>query len=343
MEQVYTPSKDYKVLVRCMTYNQSKYIEDALNGFVMQKTDFPFVCLVMDDASTDGEQEVIKAWMERECDMGKAENVEIEKSFITLLPHKTNSSCTFAFYFLKKNLYGTGEKTPLITSWREHCEYEAICEGDDWWIDSLKLQKQSDVIDSSSKIGVCYTKSKVYYQNTATFDNKIGGSDYLGFKSQLLREPIMTLTSMFRIDMYFKYMEEIVPETKGWLMGDTPMWLWFSHNAEIVFIKDITASYRVLEHSASHSSDYNEMKRYNKSLYDIRCFFVTKYCPDDNNIVLKIKDDYCRRNMSCALESKLFREYFSNLRLLSKYSIKDFIRPFYQLIVIPIKRYVQSI
>ena len=40
-------------------YNQSKYIEDALNGFIMQKTNFPFVCVIIDDASTDGEQDVI--------------------------------------------------------------------------------------------------------------------------------------------------------------------------------------------------------------------------------------------------------------------------------------------
>ena len=86
------------MLVRCFTYNQSKYIEDALNGFAMQQTNFPFVCLVMDDCSTDGEQEVIKAWMQRECDMEKSEVIEIPTSVVFIVPHKTNTSCSFAFY-----------------------------------------------------------------------------------------------------------------------------------------------------------------------------------------------------------------------------------------------------
>lgn len=75
MQQIYTHKINYKVQARCLTYNQAKYIEDALNGFAMQQTNFPFVCLVIDDCSTDGEQEVIKSWMNRECDMDKAEYV----------------------------------------------------------------------------------------------------------------------------------------------------------------------------------------------------------------------------------------------------------------------------
>lgn len=157
MEQTYTPKLDYKVLVRCFTYNQSKYIEDALNGFAMQKTNFPFACLVMDDCSTDGEQEVIKSWMERECDMEKAEYVDLELSKVILVPHKSNDNCTFAFYLLKQNLYGTGKKMPLVTPWREHCQYEAMCEGDDYWIIDDKLQKQVDALDNNQQVTMVYT------------------------------------------------------------------------------------------------------------------------------------------------------------------------------------------
>ncbi len=205
MELVYTPKQEYKVLVRCFTYNQSKYIEDALNGFAMQKTDFPFVCLVMDDASTDGEQEVLKSWMERECDIEKAENVEIEKSYITLVPHKTNSSCTFAFYFLKENLYKTDGKTPLIAPWREHCEYEALCEGDDYWIHPGKLQMQADVLDEHKELDMCACAAQCIKEDKvigtispsiterilSTEETIIGGGSYLG-----------TNTLMFRISLY---------------------------------------------------------------------------------------------------------------------------------------------
>ena len=53
------PEQEYKVLVNCATFNHSKYIEEALNGFAIQQTNFPFVCYILDDASTDGEQDVI--------------------------------------------------------------------------------------------------------------------------------------------------------------------------------------------------------------------------------------------------------------------------------------------
>lgn len=166
MDQVYIPNKDYKVLVRCMTYNQSKYIKDALNGFAMQQTDFPFVCLVMDDCSTDGEQGVIKAWMERECDMEKAENIEIEKSFVTIVHHKSNLNCQFAFYFLKENLYRKGGKAPMIAPWREHCEYEALCEGDDYWISPEKLQKQVSFLDVHSGYSMCFSNAFILSESS---------------------------------------------------------------------------------------------------------------------------------------------------------------------------------
>lgn len=161
MDQIYTPKQNYKLLVRCYTYNQSKYIEDALNGFAMQKTSFPFVCLVVDDCSTDGEQDVIKAWMERECDMTKAEYVEIELANIILVPHKVNENCNFSVYLLKKNLYGNPQKRKLIKPWQEHCDYEALCEGDDYWIADDKLQKQNDFLDITPLCSMVFHSAKV--------------------------------------------------------------------------------------------------------------------------------------------------------------------------------------
>lgn len=151
------PKQDFKVLVRCFTYNQSKYIEEALTGFAMQKTNFPFVCLVMDDASTDGEQEVIKSWIVRECDMNRAEIIDIPTSVVIIVPHRNNPSCTFAFYLLRINLYNTVErKMNLVYPWREKSQYEALCEGDDYWIDPLKLQRQVDFMDNNPDYSLCF-------------------------------------------------------------------------------------------------------------------------------------------------------------------------------------------
>ena len=74
MKQGLPQVDNYKVVVLSITYNQSKYIEDTLNGFAMQRTDFPFLCCVFDDASTDGEQDVLKRWIDNHCN---PEEVEI--------------------------------------------------------------------------------------------------------------------------------------------------------------------------------------------------------------------------------------------------------------------------
>lgn len=169
MEGVYYPKLDYKVLVRCMTYNQSKYIEEALNGFVIQQTSFPFVCLVMDDCSTDGEQQIIKSWMDRECDMSAVQCFEIELSNIVIAPHRTNRNCTVVFYFLKENLYKTGKKTPLMNVWLEKCEYTASCEGDDYWTSPEKLQLSVDFLDSHPDYSVVCHRFKNYHDEEGVF------------------------------------------------------------------------------------------------------------------------------------------------------------------------------
>ena len=81
----------FLVCVKRMTFNHHAYIEDAMNGFVMQETDFPFVCVIIDDASTDGEPEVI--------------NDETDDYVRTLGRHKTNENCYFLVIYLKYNHY----------------------------------------------------------------------------------------------------------------------------------------------------------------------------------------------------------------------------------------------
>lgn len=172
MEQVYTPKNDYKVFVRCNTFNQSKYIEDALKGFAMQQTNFPFVCLVMDDCSTDGEQDVIKTWMEHVCDMDKAEYIEIELSHIILVPHKSNANCYFAFYLLKRNTWKERNlKVAMYTPWREHCQYEALCEGDDYWTDPHKIQIQANYLDAHPEVVYSCHRFKIFRELKNQFED----------------------------------------------------------------------------------------------------------------------------------------------------------------------------
>ena len=112
------PTQDYMVVIKCYTYNHEKYIEDALKGFVIQKTDFPFCALIVDDCSTDGTANIIRSY---------------EKKYPEIIKG----------IYLKENYYSQHKpKLPLIYPWLERAKYVALCEGDDYWIDSSKLQKQ---------------------------------------------------------------------------------------------------------------------------------------------------------------------------------------------------------
>ena len=301
--------KQYEITVsiQCLVYNHEPYLRQCLDGFVMQKTNFKFEAIVHDDASTDGSAVIIREYAEKYPDIIKP-------------------------IFEVENQYSKRDGS-LDRIMHDACrgKYIAICEGDDYWIDPLKLQKQVDIMIQDQSIGVCYTRAMVFYQETSSFAKEIGGEKFLGFKSQLLREPIMTLTTMYKSDLYNRYLSEIEPNKRNWLMGDTPMWLWFSMNSQIFFLEDITSVYRVLINSASHSTDYRKQFEYHKSLLDIRLFFASKYCADDNIIQRDIYNDFHRRNMRAALMTNNICEYYNECKCLSDRTLKDWLRPVYYL------------
>lgn len=305
MDQVYIPKVDYKVLVRCFTYNQSKYIEDALNGFAMQQTDFPFVCLVMDDCSTDGEQNAIKAWMERECDMEKAENLEIEKSFITLVPHKTNANCHFAFYFLKQNLYGTGEKKMcMVTPWREHCEYEALCEGDDYWIHSSKLQLQSDYLDAHADYSMCFHNAILHWEDNTHEDSNFSALETREYSSkELLQEWITPTASFVMRKEYLSIIDAKDIDFTKIIHGDNLILLSNLCVGKIYAFADSMSVYRKQEGGMVYNKSINHHLRYceqlsycSKKFPQFRKYFILplslynfqifqSYCSDKNFIL----------------------------------------------------------
>lgn len=150
---------EFKVCVRCFTFNQSMYITDTMNGFCMQETDFPFICLIVDDASTDGEQDVIRRYVSEHFDLSdgsEAYEKETDYAFITYARHKENKNCYFAVLYLKENHFSARKsKLPYLAEWRDMCEYDALCEGDDYWVDNLKLQKQYDVLQLNNDCTIC--------------------------------------------------------------------------------------------------------------------------------------------------------------------------------------------
>lgn len=123
------------VSVCCITYNQADYIEKAINSFLRQKTTFSYEILIHDDASTDGTDKKVKKYVE-------------------LYPGKITA------VFQKENQHSKGVRIistflyPIVKG-----KYIALCEGDDFWTDEYKLQKQFEYMESHSDCSLCLHSS----------------------------------------------------------------------------------------------------------------------------------------------------------------------------------------
>lgn len=270
----------YMVRVSCMTYNQASYIEDAMNGFCMQETHFPFVCTIVDDCSTDGEQKVIKNYLQEHFDLEDASvvrNEETDDYCLTFAQHKTNKNCYFAILFLKYNHYSI--KKPKMPYLREWCDtkYMAICEGDDYWIDPLKLKKQVDYMAVHSKCSLCYTSAKVFDQELNAFLSSTLGEPCDSFETLLKKNVIPTLTVLYKSEMQKGYNEEINPLKYKWSLGDYPLWLWMAAHGEIHYISDKTGVYRKMVGSASHPTSADKFKKLINDANDIAVLFDQKF------------------------------------------------------------------
>ena len=238
---------DWMVYVSCMTYNQASYIEDAMNGFTMQETNFPFVCAVVDDASTDGEQEMVKNYLTEHFDLEdkKVKRHEETDDYVLMFArHKTNLNCHFAVLYLKYNHYKKKAKAPYLAQWRENAKYIAICEGDDYWIAKDKLQRQVDFMESHPEHSLCFcahrelfpsgkTRDVMRYQEDMEIcpmeDIILGGGDFMATNSMF-----------FRNSMYVPYTTWAI----NCPIGDIPLMLSLAHKGKVGYLVDVMCVYR---------------------------------------------------------------------------------------------------
>lgn len=206
---------NYKVLVSCMTFNQSRYIVDAMNGFCMQKTDFPFICVIMDDASTDGEQEVIEKYLEEHFDIDNHDTYykkETDYAHVVFARHTSNRNCYFLVYYLKENHYSLKkDKKAYLKDIQSKIEYIALCEGDDYWTDPSKLQMQANFLDKHADYSMCFHNAIMHYEEGQHEDSlfaKIEDKDYqaLDFyeKWMVPTASVMFVNRLYKFELYRK-------------------------------------------------------------------------------------------------------------------------------------------
>lgn len=151
------------VFVRCLAYNHEKYIEDALKGFVMQKTNFPFVVVIVNDASTDNTGNVIQNFINENFEMNGDGYYCEDTDYANIIHayHKINKNCLFYFLSLKINHFGKISHRPYYKKYSDVAKYWAECEGDDYWTDPQKLQKQVDFLEEHEEYVLSFHDAKI--------------------------------------------------------------------------------------------------------------------------------------------------------------------------------------
>lgn len=290
-----------EVCIICKTYNHKPFIEDAMNGFCIQKTRFPYVAIIIDDCSTDGEPKIIYDYFYKNFDL--LEEEESGNYVLILGHHKTNRNCYFAVFFLKYNHYLAQESTEQYYSkFSKNTKYTALCEGDDYWIDDGKIQMQYDTLQNNKRATFVYTNfqtvdvksSPIYIQHYQDLV-AISHTGYIFLDLLANYNYILTVTTFFRSEFYSGLLQNYF---------DYGLFLRASRAGMAIFIPQITANYRINPNSLTHTN--------NDSLHPKRAFIhynEVRECMD-GNICKEIKNHYLyKKTMGLIIGTILQRRY----------------------------------
>ena len=241
------------VSIRTSTYNHGPYIKQCIEGVLMQKTSFPFEYIIGEDFSTDETREIV---------------FEYAKKYPQIIRVVTAD-------------YNVGSKANgQRCIRRSRGKYMAICEGDDYWTDPLKLQKQVDFLEANDEYGLVYSKVRVFVQKNQKMALSLFGSQISSYEQLLLVNTIPTLTACFRTIYLLEYIK--IEEMHNKLLGDYPLWLYIASKSKLKFIDEVVGVYRKLESSASHSKSYSKQLSFIQSGVDIQLWFAQNSNLKDN-------------------------------------------------------------
>lgn len=264
-------SNDILLSINTLTFNHENYIAQCIEGILSQKTDFAFELLIHDDASTDNTANIIR---------------EYEKKYPNIIKP----------IYQTENQWKKGIKNSATYQYpRAKGKYIAVCEGDDYWIDENKLQMQVDFLEENLEYGMCYTNFNIYYQNKNKFEYDLFTTQSEKFLKQydsleqwiLKKGYIAPMTWVFRKSLIDNY------EPMNSCDGTYVLVAHFMANSKILCLDKTTATYRVLDESASHSKSLEKLYKRHKNLKEVQYQLIEKYNLDAS-LKNQVDEDYCR-------------------------------------------------
>ena len=249
------------VSIACLTYNHVNYIKQCLDGFLIQETDFSIEILIHDDASTDGTADIIRSY---------------EKKYPEIIKP----------IYQNVNQYSQGIKISRTYNFsRVKGKYIAICEGDDYWTDPKKLQKQVNFLEANRDYGLVHTDHDRLYQWNGVIKKQINkhlNERFVNFENPFYgiltgKYSIVTASVVVRKDLIKSALAEKINNNPNNIGGDLALWLEISKHSKIKYFDDVTVTYRILKNSMSHQSSISNKFKYQESSKRIRLDFALKY------------------------------------------------------------------
>ncbi|MCK9499266.1 MAG: glycosyltransferase [Bacteroidales bacterium] len=308
------------VSIDCITYNHEDYIRDAIEGFLMQKTTFPVEILIHDDASTDKTAKIVH---------------EYETKYPELIKpiYQTENQ-----YSKKKGIIGKLQRG------RAKGKYIALCEGDDYWTNPLKLQEQVDFMEKNPGCTLCFhgfqevdavtgdiisikrnDNHSRYFEMTELI---VGGGDFIGTQTMLLsRNVIKDLPHFF----------EIAPS------GDYPLVLIAKAMGNAYYINEDMACYRINNTNSAmgrvYQSDFEEkFSRFAKTaimLHNFNEYTSYKY---NRTIKRQASNIVFKKFRRYRLESNFIERIKILFKWKKLFTVKDYILSLVLILPIPASR-----
>ncbi len=225
------------VSICCITYNHVNYISECIEGFLIQRTTFPVEILIFDDASTDGTQEIVRKYASKDIRI------------------KT---------FLQSENQWSKQKYGLI-DWlfpAAQGKYIAICEGDDYWTDPFRLQKQVDFLEQNKDYKFSMGIVEILIEKTGKIIRKKDHVNPARTESYLLKD---YMRAPFSHTSSFLFRNEGIhfPNWKNDIFaGDQLLVIMITGlNGKIKYHNEVFSIYRLNTGSITYNSDLDELKR----------------------------------------------------------------------------------
>lgn len=302
--------EEIMVSICCITYNHEKYIADAIEGFLMQKVNFPIEILIHDDASTDKTAEIIRKYENKYPDLIKP---------IYQSENKYSQRIRILENYVFTNAQG---------------KYIALCEGDDYWIDPYKIQKQVEYMENNKECTFCFHNAKIVNFDKATIKNsqipnsKWSEPYYYGKNTKYLAGELELLE--FIPTASFLFPRELILDLPSFYLeaiyGDEALKLFLTSMGYAYYIDEVMSAYRMnVKDSALYKQRQSSKSRikghigYLNILDGFNAYTKGKYSKQiaESRLKREIKILMLENNLK-ELKQDKYKPYYRTLRFITR-------------------------